>query len=417
MRARGASSTRIMVVLDEIWIYPIKSCRGVQVQSARVTPAGLQYDRMMCVVDLEGTVVARCEAISQRKMPVLATVEVSLADDASSIRLCAPGMPPLKLPLDEGSHQMEPLITVQASSVSTEEGGGWWLGQTTARQSIAGSAWFSEYLNRNAGDLLQPSLLVSGGSRPASFALCFCYGRGIEMTSYPPIVPLTELASSDARFEGNLRKFADFAPFHLVNQASADFVARCSATPSYPIGSFRANFVVRTGEAWEEETWARITMRSAHSGTPKLVLRKIKECARCTAACRDSHSGRWVFPEDKLKLFRVLGKVFPRKCVDPEWGSWAGPVFGVYFGHSGADGAILRVGDEITVDARTTWDAHLRSRFAVVRALCYHPQVALTFAVCASALILAYTFCNDVHSPNFALNASHWAWLPSVWLL
>ena len=95
-------------------------------------------------------------------------------------------------------------------------------------------------------------------------------------------------------------------------------------------------------------------------GTPVLTLHKIKECPRCTVPCRDGHSGGFVFPTEKLMLWKVLKAAFPAKFSDPQWGTWAGAFFGVYFGHAGVVGGTIRVGDAIVVDEKTRWDAHLR---------------------------------------------------------
>lgn len=374
-----------MPKIEELWVYPVKACRGVRVDKAKVLASGLQYDRQWCVVDLEGTIIARCEAVSQRKLPALATVEVSMAADSSLLRLNAPGMPTLELPTDAKAYDAEPMVMVQASGVSTTDGGGWWLGQQAARQSTAGSAWLNGYLNRSAGDLREPSLLISGKTKPATFALCYCPGKGIEMASYPPIFPLTAQAANDPRFAGNTRKFADFAPFLLVNQSSADYVAQLASANTYPIGSFRGNIVVRTASAWEEETWARATVRSPGDGALKLSLDKIKECPRCTVPCRDGFTGGWIFPEDKLKLWKVLKKVFPGKFGDKQWGTWSGAFFGVYFGHHGVEGAVLKVGDVIEVETWTRWDAHLKSSSALLAFLRNSVALQLVLAVAAAA--------------------------------
>merc|ERR1712150_277754 len=72
---------------------------------------------------------------------------------------------------------------------------------------------------------------------------------------------------------------------------------------------------------------------------------------RCTVPCRDHATGAWLFPDDMLKLWKELKKVFPEKAKNPDWGSWAGVCFGVYFGTGGREGT-LRVGDCLVVTKR-----------------------------------------------------------------
>ena len=70
-------------------MYPVKACRGVKVKSARVTNTGFELDRAFCVVDTKGNVVWKGEAISQRALPVLATIDVALSASGDELTLSA----------------------------------------------------------------------------------------------------------------------------------------------------------------------------------------------------------------------------------------------------------------------------------------------------------------------------------------
>jgi len=301
--------------------------------------------------------VAKLEAISKRKLPVLATIEVTIVDDGMGLLLEAPGMEPLWLPASSESYTSEASARVECSGRSTTQGdAGWWLGTIDAWHHARGSAWVSSYLNRHVGE----GRLLSGKKR-TNYALMRSK-QGLAMESYPPAFPLIAKANVErctdyaARFKENQKRFADFAPLLLVNRASAAFVgARGGARTgeeSYPIDSFRGNIVVQTERAWIEETWKCIDVGG-------VTLNKIKECPRCTVPCRDEMTGDFVFPNEKLLLWKLLRTAFPRKNSDSEWGTWAGPFFGVYYGHAGQQGT-LRVGDPIRVVKTAPWDAHLR---------------------------------------------------------
>ncbi len=58
--------------VTDLYIYPIKSCRGIQLSQAEVTPKGLLWDREMMLVDGKG------KFITQREYPQLATVSVTI---------------------------------------------------------------------------------------------------------------------------------------------------------------------------------------------------------------------------------------------------------------------------------------------------------------------------------------------------
>ena len=327
-------------VIEELWVYPVKGCRGVRVPSAKLTASGLEHDRLFCVIDVDGEVVAAREAISKRKLPALATISVAFTDDggAPAIELSAEGMAaPCRVPLGAAAYESESEVTVECSGRSTTaaDGGGWRLGAVAGHAHARASAWLTEHLNR------------VGGKRPTTYALVRG-GTPLAMADYPPEFPLIARSKDardeyHARFAGNARRFADFAPLLLANRSSARFVGtRCAGDGAeYPIRSFRANVIVDVAPAWTEEAWAEIAVGG-------VALRKIKECPRCTVPCRDEATGRYLFEGDALRLWKVLKAAFPRKYADPEWGSWAGAYFGVYFGNAGVEG-VLHVGDEIAV--------------------------------------------------------------------
>jgi uncharacterized protein YcbX len=52
-----------MTVLSRIFVYPIKSCRGIEVSEAQLAARGLQGDRRYMLVDAKG------HFITQRQFP------------------------------------------------------------------------------------------------------------------------------------------------------------------------------------------------------------------------------------------------------------------------------------------------------------------------------------------------------------
>jgi uncharacterized protein len=72
--------------------YPFKSCAGLDLQEASITPRGLEHDRDFMVVDDEGSFV------SQRQVAKLALVRPRLGE--TSFTLQAPGMQDVEVPLE-----------------------------------------------------------------------------------------------------------------------------------------------------------------------------------------------------------------------------------------------------------------------------------------------------------------------------
>jgi uncharacterized protein len=84
------------ITVTDLVTYPVKSCAGTQLTEARITPRGLQLDRDYMLVDDEN------DFVSQRKIPELALVVPTLG--ATSIRLTAPGMETVEVPLEVEPH-------------------------------------------------------------------------------------------------------------------------------------------------------------------------------------------------------------------------------------------------------------------------------------------------------------------------
>lgn len=78
--------------IEQLWVYPIKSCAGIQLPEVELTDTGLLYDRAWMVVDSEG------EFVTQRELPRMALIQPSFK--LSQLVLRAPGMLALHLALD-----------------------------------------------------------------------------------------------------------------------------------------------------------------------------------------------------------------------------------------------------------------------------------------------------------------------------
>ena len=85
----------VSCTISRLFVYPIKSCAGVEVQEAILTETGLEFDRAWMVVDEQG------EFLTQRELPRMALVKPQLKTYEMVLR--APGMLALHVKLDEVS--------------------------------------------------------------------------------------------------------------------------------------------------------------------------------------------------------------------------------------------------------------------------------------------------------------------------
>ena len=76
-----------VAVLSALHVYPIKSCRGIELDAAQLTPTGLADDRHWMLVRPSGRFV------TQRELPRMALISTALS--ARALTLAAPGAAPL----------------------------------------------------------------------------------------------------------------------------------------------------------------------------------------------------------------------------------------------------------------------------------------------------------------------------------
>src|SRR6184192_4211461 len=88
----GCAAAAMTASIASLFVYPVKSCRGIAVESSAVTERGLRHDREWMIVDAAG------RFLTQRELPRLALIVPAISE--RSLELRAPGMPHLEIPLD-----------------------------------------------------------------------------------------------------------------------------------------------------------------------------------------------------------------------------------------------------------------------------------------------------------------------------
>ena len=236
-----------------LFVYPVKSCAGVALDEAVLTPSGLDLDRAWMVVD------ARGEFVSQRELPRMALIRPQLR--TFEIVLRAPGMLALHLSI-EG---VEAPVRVQ---VWDDEVSAYDMGDVAAQ-------WFSDFLGR-------PLRLVRfdpDHQRLSSFR----WTRGVEASN----------------------QFSDGFPLLVSSEAAlADLNARLASAGHPPVGMerFRPNLVLGGVGPFEEDHLNELRITTAQG---LVRLRLVKPCARCPIPDSDPATGV-ASPEvgDTLRGFR-----------------------------------------------------------------------------------------------------------------
>lgn len=265
--------------ITEINLYPVKSTRRIALREARVLDRGLEWDRHWMLVDPQGNFV------TARDHPSLPLVQGRI--DARALRLEAPGMPSLAVPL----HPV-PEATRQVRI---------WRDDTPARvEDESAGAWFSRYL-----------------------------GLTCRLVRVPPGTP----RAVDPRYGRPEDRvgFADGFPLLLISKGSlADLNGRLEVPVS--MRRFRPNLVVDAAGAFAEDDWRRIRVGD------QVEFEVAKPCSRCIFTTIDPDSGEKHPAKEPLRTLAT----YRRRPGD-------GP--GVFFGQNlipRRTGSI-RLGDEVEV--------------------------------------------------------------------
>ncbi|HYD93767.1 MAG TPA: MOSC N-terminal beta barrel domain-containing protein [Noviherbaspirillum sp.] len=277
-----------MPTLTELNLYPIKSCAGIALREATLTPAGLMveniYDREWMVVDERGGFM------TQRDFPKLALVAPRIKADTLELR--APGMLRLEIPLGLPDPEEEKTLSVRVWDDSVEA---YDCDETTA-------VWFSRFLGT-------PCRLVRFHANARRAASAKWTGGADAPTL-----------------------FSDGFPMLVISEASlADLNGKLEAQgrAALPMNRFRPNIVISGIEAFDEDV-----AESFRIGDAK--IKPVKPCARCPMPSVDQSRGE--FGPDPLDILRSY-RANPR--VD------GGITFGMNAILLEGEGQVLRVGQEV----------------------------------------------------------------------
>jgi uncharacterized protein YcbX/ferredoxin len=228
--------------LTEIYVYPIKSVKAINLPASFVEEKGLAFDRRYMLIDEQG------QFITGRSYPQLTQINVQFSQNKLLVN--APNMPTLTIDPAKFSQQIKP-ATVWSDQVNTQY------------CNSKYDQWFSDFLN-------------------VSCQLVF-------------------FAEQTQRLVKNKKtqvSFADGYPLLLVNQASVDQLNTRLESPVSAL-HFRPNIVIKGDCPFVEDSWSRIKIG-------EVEFEVSKPCSRCLFTNVDPQTGIVSSnePLNTLKTFR-----------------------------------------------------------------------------------------------------------------
>lgn len=312
---QGANRWRV----KSLWIYPIKSCRGVELSQGTVISTGMQYDRQFSFARLQGGFPASSDEtdpgasyewkfFTQRERPQLARLRTEIwVPDPSSSTYSA----------DHPNVQSEGVLVIK---VPIEEGFWGWMSDISVR--LGGGAFerslqvpfnpTKKQIKENCYDIEKmtiwkdspPSLIVASTSpsknnpvmkelsRFLNISSCLALFRVSDERDVYRCAPCKEQLGYQSRVG-----FQDAYPLHILNLASVRDVGKrlIKGSPRLSALQFRCNILVTGPEAYDEDDWKRI----------KIGESKYYVCCR-TARCGLPNVNQITGIRDKTEPFQTL---------------------------------------------------------------------------------------------------------------
>lgn len=276
--------------ISQLFIYPVKSLRGIEIDAAVLTPQGLQYDRQWMIINDKDMFV------TQRKYAQMVLIHTEIKD--RQLILSKPSEPtisPLSIDMDDIPSSPEITATVWKDQCQVLDEG------------EPASLWLSRVL-----DSPSPLRLV----RMAD-------------TARPQSKP-------DLLGESTHTYFADAAPFLLTNSESLGQVNKQLESLEYqhvPMENFRPNIVVDGLGAFEEHKIPGIQH-------PNYQLKHCYPCQRCVIPTINIATGERHSAQQPFSCIAAINPM-PENPKAPAFGENAVLLKG--------EGETIRVGDVISV--------------------------------------------------------------------
>lgn len=236
--------------ISSLNIYPIKSCRGVDLNKADVLSRGLEYDRRWMIVDAQGVFISQRSHSKLAQMIVAADnegLDITLGD--KSFRVRNPRGARIDVRVWK-SVVNAPLADIAINAALSE-----WLGQEVSLV----------YMDEDARRATNPD--------------------------WSPI----------EKFGAHETSFSDGYPVLVTNMASLDALndhIRAAGYDGVTMERFRPNIVIDTDMPWAEDGWESLQIGD-------VVIDLVKPCTRCLVTTLDPYTGN-ARPEPVMDAMREL---------------------------------------------------------------------------------------------------------------
>ncbi|XP_069687555.1 molybdenum cofactor sulfurase 2 [Periplaneta americana] len=281
---------RVPCTLTHMFLYPVKSCAAMPVDSWFLGSKGFLYDREWMVVTPAGV------CLTQKQDTRLCLIQPHICLKSRILTLTFPDSPPMSIPLDVSqNHKVD--ASLCQSKVCGDRVQGWDCGDDVA-------SWLSNALGR-------PGLRL--------------------IRHWDSDCRISKVKKKDERQKVAL-SLSNQAQFLLINSSSVEWLSdhinqeESDCQKESLLKRFRSNLVVQSSQPFEENSWSQLQIGDArfHCEGP---------CTRCQMVCIDQTTGK-----KTREPLRTLAAMLHGKMK-----------FGVYLSLLTTDRIKISVGDYVSV--------------------------------------------------------------------
>ncbi len=284
MTSKYPTQYDVRAKIAQLFIYPIKSCAGIELKEAVLTDTGLDLDRAWMVVDEQGVF------LSQRELPRMALIQPLLKTYDMIVK--APGMLALHVSIDEVEKPVT--VTVWEDTVKAFD-----MGDLAAQ-------WFSDFLGKTVRlvrfDPEQTRLSSMKWTNGIEAKNGFDDGFAVLVTSVASLKALNDKLVADGEKAVTMQRF-------------------------------RPNVVLTGVDAHDED---RLDTLNIETQEGVAQLKHVKPCVRCTIPDVDLQSG---------KQGTAVGDMLQSYRADPQMDG--GITFGMNAIVLSGEDSTLRVGQAV----------------------------------------------------------------------
>ena len=197
------------IVISQLFVHPIKSCRGISVDSSTYDQSGLTYDRMWLIIDAETN-----RFMTARELPIMVTIEPTIDVGANQLLIRVPlhskgkGEVVLRTPLNPSSEFLDKCQLIEPITI--------WATKDQSGYAV---------------------------SREADDALSLFFGKAVRLVRKGPRIRpsgpdtpevVRSVTGAKKQYDQEQIRFQDFYPILLASQASLEHVRKSILASVYP---------------------------------------------------------------------------------------------------------------------------------------------------------------------------------------